>query len=173
MAVANRLSNLVTNADAAVQDTPPSLGPVIIGGGKLKTQAATVETAAADDAGSVYRLFRVHSSWRISRLLVGHDAVTNMSTADIGVYDTAESGGAVIDVDFFASAIDISSASSGLVDRTYEAANTNIANIEQDLYTQLGLTAHKWMDIAVTATTNDPTAAATISAILEYVDASR
>jgi len=168
MAVANTKSTIVTNADA-LDGTKTN---TFVMGGVVREQVATVETAAADDAGSVYRLFRVHSSWRISQLLIGHDAVTNMSTADIGIYDIATvNAGAVVDVDFFADALDISSASSGMVDRTYERANTRISDIQKPLWEQLGLSADplKWYDIAVTATTNDPTAAATISGILRYV----
>lgn len=175
MAVANTKSNIVTNADA----TPVTLTNALIAHGRAREQAATAETAAADDAGSVYRLFRVHSSWRVSQLLVGHDAITNMSTADIGLYDVAAvNSGAVVDVDFFASAVDMSSASSGLVERAYEANNANIAYIEQPLWQQLNSRSivtytadpDKWFDIAVTATTNDPTAAGTISALLRYSD---
>jgi hypothetical protein len=168
MAVANTKSNIVANADA----TPRVITPLRYADGDLKEAAATVETAAADDAGSVYRLFRVRSSWRIAQLLVGHDAITGMSTADIGVYDTAENGGAVVSVNLFASAIDMTSASAGLVDRTYEATAANIAKVEQALWQMLGLSADpmKEYDIAVTATTNDPSVALTISALLRYVN---
>lgn len=169
MAVANTKSTIVTNGDA----TPITLTNALISHGRLREQAATVETAAADDAGSVYRLFRVHSSWRVSQLWVGHDALTNMSTADIGLYDIASvSSGAVVDVNVFASAVDMSSASAGLVDRTYEADNTELDEIESAIWQRLDLTTDpdKWYDVCVTATTNDPSAAGTISALLRYTD---
>lgn len=168
MAVANTKSNIVTNADAKDGTKTAAL----VTHGRLREQAATVEAASADDAGSVYRLFRVHTSWRISELKIGHDALTNMTTADLGVYDVAENGGAVIDVDQFGSAIDMSAASSGLVDRSYEAANADISKIEQALWERLGLSTDpkKFVDIAVTATTNDPSAAGTIAGLCRYVD---
>jgi hypothetical protein len=167
MAVANTKSTIVTNADAA----PVTLTPAYVKDGRLREQAATVETAAADDAGSVYRLFRVHSSWRISDILIGHDAITNMTTADVGVYDTAANGGAVVNVSLFASALNMSSASAGLVNHTYEATATNIDKIEKRLWELLGLTSdpNKEYDIAVTATTNDPSVAGTISGLCRYV----
>lgn len=168
MAVANTKSTIVTNADA----TPVTRTPAKVMHGRLREQRATVETAAADDAGSVYRLMRVHSSWVVSQLLVGHDAITNMSTADIGLYKTAADGGAVVDVDFFDYSVDMSSASSGMVDRTYGRTNARISDIEKPLWEQLALTSDPniFYDIAVTATTNDPTAAVSIAAIVRYSD---
>ncbi len=168
-AVANTKSTVVTNGDTYAG----SVAPNMIGRGRLKSQVATVETAAADDAGSLYRLFRVHSSWRIDRLLIANDAITNMSTADIGVYDIADNGGAVVTsmTQHFGSAVDLSSAHA-LTDYTYEATATDISKIEQPLWQRMGLTSdpNKFYDIAVAATTNDPSAAGTISGILNYVD---
>lgn len=161
MAVANTKSTIVTNADAS----PVTLTAAYIKGGRLREQVGTVETAAADDAASVYRCARVHSSERVSKIEVAHDAITNMTTADIGLYDTAGNGGAVVDADLFGSAIDMSSASAGFVDRTYEATATNISKVEKRVWELLGLSAdpNKEYDIAVTATTNDPTAAGTLA----------
>ena len=168
MAVANTKSTVVTNADA-LDGTKTA---AFIAGGNVKRVSGTVETAAADDAASVYRLVRVHSSWVISQVLLAHDAITNMSTADVGVYDIATvNSGAVVSVNHFGSAIDISSASAGFVDRTYEATATDISKVDKQLWERLALSSdpNKWYDIAVTATTNDPTAAGTISMIVEYV----
>lgn len=167
MAVANTKSTVVTNADAA----DGSKTAAFIAGGNVKGVSGTVETAAADDAGSVYRLVRVHSSWVIDKVLLAHDAITNMSTADIGVYDIAAvNSGAVVSVSLFGSAVDISSASAGFVDRTFEATATNISKVDKQLWELLALTVdpNKWYDVAVTATTNDPTAAGTISMRVEY-----
>lgn len=160
-AVVNTKSTEVTNADAG--DDKPNEAY------KMRGRAATLETAAADDAGSVYRLFRVHSSSRPASLKIGHDALTNMTTADIGVYECDTDGGSVVDVDLFGSAVDMSSASSGMVERLLEAANANIDKMGKALWEWLGLTADPgvYYDICVTATTNDPTAAGTIAGVYE------
>lgn len=167
MGVADTKSTIVTNADAS----PRTMTPMYLKDGKVRCQAGTVETAAADDAGSVYRLCRVPSNARIKSLKIGHDDVTNMTTADVGVYRTAADGGAVVDVDLFATAKDISSASSGMVDITYQRSNARISDIEKPLWEQLGLSADPNVeyDICVTATTNDPTAAKTIALEVEFV----
>lgn len=167
MAVANTKSTAVMNGDAV----PRKMNSLLIDGGRKRSKVGTVETAAADDAGSVYRLVRVKSSDRIEKVEVAHDAITNMSTADIGVYDTAENGGAVVSVNHFGSAIDMSSASAGFVDRTYEATAADISKVEKPLWERLGLSAdpNKEYDLAITATTNDPTAAGTLAMRVEYV----
>ena len=170
MAVANTKSTIVTNADA----TPVTLTNAYLSGGRLRSAAATVEAAAADDAESVYRFFRVHSSWRIHRLWLASDAITTMSTADVGLYDVAAvNSGAVISgqVAHFASGVDISSATA-LTDVTYEATVTDKDEVESRLWERLDLSTDpdKWYDICVTATTNGPTAAGTISMLMEYSD---
>lgn len=166
--MADRDSNLIANQIA----NPRVMTALNVSGGKLREKAATVEVAAADDAEDTFGLFRVKSSDRISQLLVGHDAIAGLTTADIGIFETAANGGAAVDADFFADAVDMSSASSGMVDRTYERANTRIADIEKPLWEQLGLTADpgKEYDIRVAATTNEPTGAGTISALLRFAD---
>jgi len=167
MAVVNTKSTEVTNADAG--------DGKMTAGDKIKTKNQTVETVATDSAGSVYRLLRVHSSIRPHSLQVGHDAITSMTTADIGVYDTAANGGAVVDIDLFGSAINMSSASSGMVERQLEDDNTDIDKIGKSLWEYLGLTSdpNKEYDLAITATTNAPTAAGTLAMRLQYHDGSK
>lgn len=168
MGVANTKSTIVTNRDA----TPSKKTALNVAGARLREQVATVEVAAADDDTSVYRLFRVRSSDRISEVLIANDAITGGTSFDIGVHDTAENGGAVVDADEFASAVDLSSAG-GYTDRTNEAVATDIAKVEMPLWERLGLTAdpNKEYDITLTANTVG-TAAGTISGKLRYVEGS-
>lgn len=174
MAVANTKSNIVTNADAGTA----SLTSAVIQHGRVREQAATVEVAAADDAASVYRLFRVHSSWRLSQMFIGNDAITGMSTADVGIYDIASvNSGAAIDDDLYATDVDMSNARA-LADVLYEATATDLVNVEKRiwevLYAKSLITTNadpnKWYDICVTANTNEPSGAGTISGLLRYVD---
>lgn len=165
--MASTKSTQISNAEAATFTPTDQL----IAGGRLREAVGTVEAAAADDAGHEYRLMRVHSSWRVSQLEIANDAITNMTTADIGLYDVED--GDVVDVDFFGSAVDMSSANA-FTDYTYEATATQIVDVEQALWEQLGLSEdpNKYYEVAVTATTNDATGAGTIAGRLRYVSPS-
>jgi hypothetical protein len=166
MGVANTKSTFVTNCDAA----PVLPTAAYISHARLREQAAKLEVAAADDATSVYRLFRVRSDWRISEVLLASDAITGLDDVNVGVYDTAANGGAVVNENLFADDLDLSS---GLTwtDVTYETTATNIDKVEKQLWELLGLSAdpQKEYDICVTAIA-DPAGAGTIAGLLRYSD---
>lgn len=153
MAVVNTKASAVTNADAS---NPATNNALKIAGGKMKGHVGVVEAASGDSIGSVYRLARVHTSWRIDRVLLSCDAITTCA-GDVGVYDVAAAGGAVIDADFFASAQSLATA---LVhqDVTHEAdaadagSGYGLADVEKTLGAALGLSTDKWVDVAVTLT---------------------
>jgi len=168
MAVVNTKSTIVTNADAA----PVDLTPAYVSHGRLRSQVAKVEVAVADDNASVFRLFRVWSGWRIEKIEIGSDALGTAAAYEVGVYQTAENGGAVVDADEFASAVSLVGATV-MTDVTYEAVATEIDKIEQPLWERIGLTADskRWYDIALTATTAGD-AAGTIAGRITYVDGS-
>lgn len=153
MAVVKTKASAVTNADST---NPQTNSPLKIAGGRCKAFVGVVEAASGDSIGSVYPFARVHTSWRIERVMLSCDAITTCA-GDVGVYDTTAAGGAAIDADFFASAQSLAAA---LVhqDVTHEAdaadAGTGygLADVEKTLGQALGLTADKWVDIAVTLT---------------------
>jgi len=166
MGVVNTKSNIVTNADA----TPPTRTSVNLRHGRLREQVATVEVAAADDDTSVFRLFRAHTSWRISEILLYNDALTGGTSFDLGAHKTAKDGGAVIDVDAFGAAIDLSSArtTAGPLNALTEAMN--IDKIEKMLWEVLGLTSDPDIEVDITLTANTiGSGAGTISAVMRYV----
>ncbi len=154
MAVVNTKSTAVTNADAATQ-TNISLK---IAGGRLRESVGTVEAVNGDSIGSTFRLARIRSNDRVSRVMLSCDAITTCA-GDVGIYDIAANGGAVVDADFFASAQSLAAA---LVnqDVTHEAdaadagAGFGLADVEKPLWQALGLAAdpYKLYDIAVTLT---------------------
>lgn len=165
MAVANTKATLISNADA----TPPVLTSSNAGGiGRMRETAGTVETLAADDAGSVYRLCRVPSNCRVTSILLGSDAITGATASDVGVYKTARDGGTVVDADFFATDVDISSATA-FTEVMLEATATDIAKCEQPLWQLLGLSADPMIDYDICVTVNDVTAAGTISMKTKFV----
>jgi len=172
MAVVTLKSTAVTNSDAF----PQTLSPQRIDGGRIRERVGVIEAGAADSIGSVYRLMRINSVDRVSRLLLSCDAITT-AVGDIGIYDiSAVNAGAVVDVDFFASAQALTSA---LVnqDVTHEAdaadAGTGfgLADVEKPLWQALGLAADpgKQYDVAITLTAA-ATGAGTVVLRLQYVD---
>lgn len=168
MAVANTKSTVITNADASPR-TPNSS---YLEHGKIRECVATVEVAAADDDTSVYRMVRIPSGARISQILVANDAITAGTSYDLGVYKNAGDGGAVVNVDQFLSAVDMSSARAQFTDLTHESADFDIDKVEKRIWemTGIALTADPFLeyDIAFTANTVG-TAAGTISLIVRYV----
>ncbi len=164
MAVANTKSNIITQQDA----TPPLLVNAVEYGGVLREVVGTVETLAADDAASVYRLCRVPSSARISSILLASDAITTASTSDVGLYQTAANGGAVLDADFFATDYDISSATA-FTEVMLEATATDISKCAKPLWELYGLTSDPCIAYDICVTVNDVTAAGTISMKVKYV----
>lgn len=165
MAVANTKSTYITNADA----TPLVLNNPRIGGAFVRSAVGFIEVAAADDDGSVYRMVRVPSNARIETIEVASDGITGGTAYDIGVYKTAADGGAAVDDDIFASALDLSSASA-FTDRTYEATATNIDKVEKELWQLLGLSADPGImyDICLTGDTVG-TGAGTLALRVRYV----
>jgi hypothetical protein len=109
-------------------------------------------------------------------VLISCDAITS-AAADVGVYDIpAVNSGAVIDVDFFASAQSIATAISH-TDITHEAdpadagAGYGQGDVEKPLWQALGLTADpgKYYDIVATLTAA-ATATGTLALKVQYVD---
>lgn len=155
MAVVTPKSSAITNADA----TPRVLNARIVDEGSLRESVATLEGANGDSIASIFRMVRVKSSDRVSRVLLSCDAISTSGAADVGIYRTADDGGAVVDVDFFASAVVLTSA---LVhsDITHEAdaadagAGYGLADVEKPLWQALGLTTDPAVeyDIALTLT---------------------
>lgn len=168
MAVVAVKSTGITNADAKV------LNNARVFRGVLEEAVGTVEAANGDSIASVYRFCRVPSNARISRVLLSCDAITTCA-GDVGVYKTARDGGAVVDVDFFGSAVSLASALSHS-DITHEAdpadagAGWGQADVEKPLWQALGLTADPYIeyDIAVTLTAA-AAAAGTMSMKVQFV----
>jgi hypothetical protein len=164
MAVANTKSSQITGADAS----PPTNANSYVSAGIMRESVGVVETLAADDALSVYRLVRVPSSARLSSLMIATDAITGATAADIGVYQTAANGGAVVDADFFATDVNISAAATVFTDYLLEATATDLDKVEKRLWELLGLTADSFRDYDIAVTVNDVTAAGTIAAKVRW-----
>jgi hypothetical protein len=149
MAVVTTKSAAITLFDASQQ----TLVSTKILGGRMREAVGTLEAVSGDSIASVYRLCRVPSRARISRVLLSCDAITTCA-GDVGVYDTAaNNSGAVVDADLFASAQSLATALAN-TDVTHESGVFGVEDVEQPLWQALGLTAdpQKFYDIAVTLT---------------------
>lgn len=83
--------------------------PALVNGAECLSVIATFDVAAADDDGSVYRVFKdVSSGFYLYELSVSNDAITGGTDYDLGLYKTGL--GAVVDKDKFADGFSMASA---------------------------------------------------------------
>lgn len=170
MAVVNKSSAALTQRDGTPSQTNSTLAKTKVATGRVKESIGSINVANGDSIASILRFFSVHSSWRVSNLLLSCDAITS-AAADIGLYDLPTvNAGAVVDVDLFASAQSLASA----LDRTSvlrESATVTVAKLEQPIWQLLGLTADpgKWYDVAATLTAA-ATAAGDVALIGHVID---
>lgn len=157
MAVVATKSLAIGNRDAA----PPVRNSASFENGMLRESVGVLELANGDSIASVLRMVEVPSNARISQVLLSCDAIAATGAADIGLYQSSIGGatGAVVDADFFASAVVLTAA---LVnsDVTHEAdaagagASYGLEDAEKTLWQLLGLTSDPGImyDIALTLT---------------------
>ncbi len=163
MAAENLKSGYITNREA----TPSVLSNSQ--GGEVRRAWGVVE-AAGGDAGSTYRFCSIPSNARAITVRFASDDLSGAgATMDIGLYQTPANGGAVVDADFFASALDVATTAVAFTDITYERAATRIADAEKPLWEQLGLTADSQRDYDVTGVSAVAAATGTMYVLVEYV----
>lgn len=141
-------STTITNLDAAQVVRAKAFA----NGAALKEWIETNEVANGDSAASTYRFFRVPSWVRVSELLIDSDDIGTTTTGDIGLYRTAQDGGAVVDADFFASAVVLNAGALANSQAAHESAVIDLPNYGKRLWEQLALTADPqvYYDVAVT-----------------------
>lgn len=167
MGTANTKATIVSNGDAA----PRTMNPPYLFHGRVREQIGLVEILAADDNDSVYRVARVHSSWRLTDLQHKNDAITCGSDYNVGLHQTLENGGAAADDNLFADAISLASASAVWVDDMNEALG--IENLEKRIWELLALDAdpNRWYDVTFTGIAVG-TGAGTLVVRTRYVEGS-
>lgn len=163
MAAENLKSGSITNRDA----TPAVLSTGQ--GGRVQKAFGTIE-GAGGDAGSTYRFCSIPSNARGIRAWLATDDLSGAgATLDVGLYQTTANGGAVVDADFFASAVDVATAAVAFTEITWERAATRISDIEKPLWEQLGLSADSQREYDVTAVSGTAAVTGTMAVIVEYV----
>jgi len=166
MAVVTTESNLITNRDA----TPKVLNNSIIHNGTLKESVATVETANGDDIASKFYFVTLPSNARVSQILLYSDDIGTTTISDFGIYKSTADGGAVVDADFFASAVSLKDGALNGTDITHESGVFGVEDAEKPLWEALGLSADpKIMYDVVGTLTAAADAAGTITLKVRYV----
>lgn len=130
-------------------------------GAQTVTAVATVAVAAADDDGSIYRLFaNVPSNLVPIKIAIHNTAITAGTVYHVGLYKP--NLGTVVEVDILAATVDMSSARTIATDNNAGLGSLTLSNGTQDLATLSGeTTPGSSYDIALTGATVG-TAAGTI-----------
>ena len=149
MAVDALKATAITNADA----TPPVLNNARLTKMQMHESVGTAQATASASIGSTYRLARIPSNARVSEVIYSGDAFDTTGAGDIGIYQTAANGGAVVDADFFASALLMTSALPNTA-VTHESGVFGVEDVEKPLWEALGLSAdpQRNYDVAITLT---------------------
>jgi len=165
MGVVTVKSGAITNRDALPRlATNSGLGRT-----SVKQFVATVEAASGDSIGSKYILGQIPSNAYGEILKLYCDAITS-GAGDVGIYRTTGDGGAVVDVDFYGSAVSIATAITTGTEVQHEADPTDagvgngLADYEKPLWQRLQLASDPRVlyDIVLTLTAAT-TAAGTIA----------
>lgn len=167
MAEVVRSSTLVTNLAAV----PPKINDCKHSHGRLRLISDTIEIGSTDSDNSIYRMVPVYSSWSIKHVWLWNDAVSGGSDFDLGVYLPSGDGGAAVDVNAFADAVDMSSARVAPLDLAFEVRD--IANINQQVWQAAGLAVDpkRFYDLAFTAITIG-SGGGTLTLAVHYTDGS-
>lgn len=122
------------------------------GGAEVFCMVEAFEVAAADDDGSVYRVFKNLPGNLIPiKIELSSDSITAGTDYELGLYETGVAGAAK-DIDCLMGTTDLSSGQTA----TNGLAAVDIANAEQTLYELAGdtlSTSEPGYDVAVTANT--------------------
>lgn len=126
--------------------------------------------AAGGDAGSTYRFCSIPSNARAVRVWFASDDLSGAgATMDVGLYQTTANGGAVVDADFFASALDVATSAVALTEITFERGATLIDELEKPIWERLGLSADPGRDYDITGVSAVAAATGTAIVICDYV----
>lgn len=151
MAVEHLKSSSITNADSV----PRVLNNARTTAMELKEAVGVASASASASIGSTYRFARVPSNARVSQILFASGASGATGQVDIGLYRTEKDGGAVVDADFFASALDPGGGAIAPTDVTHESGVFSLANAEKPLWQALGLSADPQVEYDIAATVTE------------------
>jgi hypothetical protein len=151
MATVHLKSTPVTNTAAS----PRVMNNAAVDGAQVRRATGMITNSAADDVGSTYRYCAVPSNATIKTVKIWSAASGATGQLNVGIYKTAADGGAVVDADLFASAIDPGGGALSAVDITHESGEYTFAESLTPLWTVLGLSADPGILYDVVATVSE------------------
>jgi hypothetical protein len=146
MGVVAKKSVAITARDAKI------ISKGAIAKGMLEEAVGVAVIASGDSATSTYHIASVPSNARMSEILLTSPDIGTTTTADVGLYQTTENGGAVVDADFFVAAQTLKDGALAGLNVVHGNVITN-ANAEKMLWEMLpGVTADtgRMYDIVLT-----------------------
>lgn len=134
------------------------------------TGIGQLEVSTAEDTADVLTFCYIPSNAVVRQVLLSCDAVSSTGAMDIGLYQTADNGGAVVDADYFASAQVVTTALNNS-DVTHESGIYGIEDKDKPLWEALGLSADPQISYVIAGTiTTDMGGAGTLTVEALYVD---
>jgi len=127
------ITNLVANPKVLTNSNQSS--------GRVFTAKSVATVSATIPSGDTVRFVRVPSNARIDAVLLTTGDATTAGAINIGVWQTVENGGAVVDADLFASALALTGGPFARSDQTFESGEYTYAESCLPLWQVLGLTA--------------------------------
>lgn len=165
MAVVTTKSAAITNRDATVK----VINSGRVTGAPLLRSAGLVAVASGDSIASKLIFCSVPSNAIVSDVKLTSADIGTTMTADIGIYKNTRDGGAVVDADFFGSAVSLSGGAIAKSSVVHESTVYPYTNIEKPLWEALGLSSDPGLIYDVVATlTAAADAAGTVLAEIEY-----
>lgn len=171
MAVVDRSSTPIANQALVpiVKNNPSATAK----GAFLKSARGRVVNAADDSANSIHRFVQVPSNANVRKLFFKTGDATTAGAINVGLYQTVENGGAVVDADLFISALDLTGGPMlDDVNRLFESTEYTEAESMLPLWEVLGLTADPNIIYDVAATISTTYNGAALGQIMEiqYAD---
>lgn len=148
MAVVTVKSGPITLRDS----TPSKLANSFVARGDLVEFCGKMAVANGDSIGSKYIAGQLPSKSRLSELKIYSPDIGTTAAADIGLYQTVENGGVVVDADFFASALSLSGGALAGVEVQHESGVYPADNSEMPIWQALGLSVDPGVMYDVVAT---------------------
>lgn len=142
-------STNITNRDSipSVQNSP------LTERGQVKEVLGSVTTTSGKTSGSTYRMCSIPSNCRVSEIFWQAVNMTQGSF-DVGLYRTTADGAAVVDADFFATAVAAAGADIKLTPITNESGTYTPALQEQPIWQAVGMSVDPktHLDVVFTST---------------------
>jgi len=152
--MANVNSTWITNAVA----TPAVATNSNKAAGRVMNAKSVATVSATQASGDTIRLVRVPSNARIDAVLLSTGDATTAGAINLGIWQTVENGGAVVDADLFASALALTGGPFSRSDQTWESGEYTYAESCLPLWEVLGLSAdpvREYDVVAQVSTTGD------------------